>query len=93
MGFFRTLLRMEPPRPTALELAEANEMRLKNAKEAAAWERQRLIVEWLVSRAGATGIDEDTKATLFVIARLIEDGEPLKAARPKGRSHGRLNAK
>ncbi len=47
MGFFRKLLRLEPPRPTALELSEAHEMRLKNAKEAAARERQRLIVEWL----------------------------------------------
>lgn len=90
MGFLRTLLHLEPPRPTARELADANEMRLKNAKEAAARERQRLIVEWL---AGEIRRRQDGGFTLDVlvlenIKDRIESEEPLRATRPRGRPPG-----
>lgn len=79
MGIFSKLLRLEPPRPTARELAEANEFRMTNAKEAAARERQRLIVEWL------RDINSDYTATADVVARdlanRIEANEPLRAPR------------
>lgn len=71
-------LRRQPPRPTARELAEASEFRLKNAKEAAARERQRLIVEWLRTKGGE-GI---------ALAEMVEAGEPLKTARPEGHPPG-----
>ncbi len=86
MGFFRRLLRLEPPRPTALELAEANKMRLKNAKEVAARERQRLIVHWLRRQAelnSSLAGDEQRANTLLAAAQFIEDGEPLKATPPE----------
>lgn len=90
MGLFRRLLRLEPPRPTALELAEANEMRLKNAKEAAARERQRLIVEWLRVRADQLDLPQPSHAAaLWDAAAFIETGEPLRATGSRGpRSRG-----
>jgi hypothetical protein len=90
MGLFRWLPRRQPPRPTALELAEANEMRLKNAKEAAARERQRLIVEWLRARADRLDLPRPGHAAaLWDAAALIETGEPLRAIRPEERPPGR----